>query len=161
MSKEIKKKDQLTTIEVNGVKFAVDLTKAKQINEFRLGDPIKVMLKKYGDTFEVYPGIITGFDMFQTTPGINIAYVDKGYSPSIEFRTITEMSTEIQIAPMMNIDDVTLEREMVITALNRNIEQRQVELETAIQKKKYFEKHFGLMFSKFINDNSPEEEGDE
>ena len=45
-------------IEINGIKLEVDLTTAKRIDEFKVGDNVKVLRKSYNDTFEVLAGVI-------------------------------------------------------------------------------------------------------
>lgn len=48
-------------IEINGVKLEVDLRKATVIDNYKVGDQVKVLSKEYQDTYKVSCGIITDF----------------------------------------------------------------------------------------------------
>lgn len=152
MSKDIIKKE-LTTIEINGMKFAVDLSTAKQVYEYKVGDSVKVLTKKWNDNFEVHPGVITGFDIFNDKPGINVAYIDGN---NLVFKTVVGDSKDLQLAPMMNAADVQLERSMVVQELEDNIRRCERELQVARNKLIYFEKHFDKMFSGIVKDDNDE-----
>ena len=42
-------KNRFQTVEINGTKFEVDLSKATKVEEFKIGDKVKVLEKTYGD----------------------------------------------------------------------------------------------------------------
>lgn len=48
--------DQKRIIEVNGVKLEVDLRNARRVDEFRVGSPVKVLVKNYS-TYESHFGM--------------------------------------------------------------------------------------------------------
>lgn len=50
-----------TIIEVNGVKLEVDLRTARRIDEIRIGDRVKVLIKGYSD-YKVHAGTVIGFE---------------------------------------------------------------------------------------------------
>ena len=63
----------------------IDLRQAKVINNFKVGDTIKVLIKQYSE-YKSNVGMIVGFDEFQKLPTIVIAYLDIDYSAaSIKF----------------------------------------------------------------------------
>ena len=66
-------------IEINGVKMEIDLRNATVIDNFKVGDTIKVLVKGYND-YKSHVGMIVGFDEFQKLPTIVIAYLDIEYS---------------------------------------------------------------------------------
>ena len=59
--------ENIRTIEINGIKLEVDLRTAKRIDQFKVGDNVKV-LKKNGGNFQGVPvtdiagELILGFD---------------------------------------------------------------------------------------------------
>ena len=57
--------DNKRIIEINGIKLEVDLSTAKRIDEFRVGDNVKVLRKGYNDNFEVLAGVIVEFVNFK------------------------------------------------------------------------------------------------
>ncbi|MHC4294732.1 MAG: hypothetical protein ACYSTL_04025, partial [Planctomycetota bacterium] len=59
---ESAEQDQIRVVEINGVKLEVDLRHAKVIDQFRVGDRVKVLKKKYEKVYESHPGAIIGFD---------------------------------------------------------------------------------------------------
>ena len=52
-------------VEINGVKFEVDLSKATVVSEYQIGSKVNVLLEKdYNGKREVVPGVICGFNNF-------------------------------------------------------------------------------------------------
>ena len=45
-------------VEVNGIKLEVSLTTDKRIDEYKIGDNVKILMKRYSGAFDSYPGII-------------------------------------------------------------------------------------------------------
>ena len=68
--------DNKRVVEIGGVKLEVDLRHARVIENFKIGDTVKVLLKKYGDSYESHLGVIVGFDNFKERPTIVIAHVE-------------------------------------------------------------------------------------
>ena len=48
-------------IEINGVKLEVDMSTAKKIDEYRVGDNVKVLKKDYSGNYDVLAGVIVEF----------------------------------------------------------------------------------------------------
>lgn len=46
---------ETTIIEINGVKLEIDLRHAKRIDNLRVGDTVKVLRKRYDDSYESFP----------------------------------------------------------------------------------------------------------
>ena len=70
-------------IEINGIKLEVDMRHAKRVDQFRVGDKVKLMREEgYGDpkTHKVHPGVIVGFEPFKELPTIIVAYLEISYS---------------------------------------------------------------------------------
>ena len=65
-----------TIIEVGGVKLEVDMRYARRVDTLRVGDRVKCLVKKYGNTHETYPGVVVGFEPFPSLPSIVVAYLD-------------------------------------------------------------------------------------
>lgn len=60
--------NQKTIVEINGIKLEVDLRTAKRVEEYKVGDMVKVLKKEYGDSYKSYAGMIVGFDAFVALP---------------------------------------------------------------------------------------------
>lgn len=133
-------------IEVNGVKLEVDLSTAKVVENYKVGDPVKVLLKKYSD-YQSYPGVIVGFDPFQVLPSILIAYLEKDYSTAqMKFVTFNAQSKDVEICAM-NGREVPFIRENVLELMEREITSQEEKLSDLKSKKAYFLKQFGVYFS--------------
>ena len=144
--------DTKRIIEINGVKIEVDLREAKQINSYKIGDSIKVLIKKYGDDYQSCPGVIVGFDDFKDLPTIIISYLLVEYNGSqVKFAYLTEKTKDIQICPLYRTEDVMIDKTRTIEILDKEIATKALELEDAKSKKKYFLENF----KKFL-DISPE-----
>lgn len=121
-----------TIIEINGIKLEVDLRTAKRVEHHKVGDPIKVLVKSYGDSYKSHVGIIVGFDEFVKLPTITIMYVDLGYSNAeVKFLSLNAESKDIELAPMDTFDELTMKKTEAISHLLRNIEKKKLELQEA------------------------------
>ena len=138
--------ENMRIVEIKGVKIQVDLRQCKVIEEYKVGDQIKVLLKKYSDTYESYPGVIVGFDDFPTLPSINIAYLKSDYSGAeVEFLTFNSQTKDVQIAPLNTLDRYFSKTD-AIEKLDKKIEKLESEIAELKDKKKYFESTFHKYF---------------
>lgn len=128
--------NEKTIIEINGVKLEVDLRHAKRIDQFRVGDRVKVLKKEYADTFASYPGVIVGFDNFKNLPTIVVCYLKTGYDPKVCFGHINAEAKEIEICHTSDADKMA--KSFVVDTLDREIKKKQAELEDLEAKKAYF-----------------------
>jgi hypothetical protein len=132
-------------IEINGIKLEVDLSTARRIDEFKVGDNVKVLRKQYSDSYKVEPGVITEFVNFKERPTIVIAvFKDGGYNsePSIEFIYLTQDTTGVEIAACCE-HELKLNRETVAGQFQRQIEKKHKEADELQAKFDYFMEHFG------------------
>jgi hypothetical protein len=75
----------IRVIEINGIKMEIDLRTAKRIDNLKVGDRVKVLIKEY-TSYKVHPGTIIGFEPFEKLPTIIIAYMETTYSSaSVKF----------------------------------------------------------------------------
>lgn len=132
-------------IEVNGVKMEIDMRTVKVIDQFKVGDNIKVLVKDYQD-FKSYIGTIIGFDEFKTKPTIVIAYLKTSYSAAtIEFVYYNSASKDVEICAL-NKWDIPVSKSTVIQAFEKEIRSKQAEIDAVEQKKVLFEELFGKYF---------------
>lgn len=119
-------------VEINGVKLEVDLRTAKRIENYKVGDPVKVLTKHYGDNYKSNVGVIVGFDAFVALPTITIMYVEQEYNNAeIKFVALNSNTKDIEIAPMHELDELRLTEGDALRYLERNIEKISLELEIA------------------------------
>lgn len=134
-------------VEINGVKFEVDLDKARKVEQYRVGDRVKVLVQKYEKTYESYPGIIVGFEAFDRLPTIVVAYLHNDYSGAdlkvVHFNN--ESSEKLDIAPMLD-EEVWFNRNDALERFDREIAKKQFELDDLKARKAYFIRHFGEVF---------------
>ncbi len=136
-------------VEINGVKFEVDLSKAKLISEFQIGDKVNVLIKDYSE-YKVYPGIITGFNNFQSLPTITICYLSFNYSEaSLKFVHFNNETKDIQITPC-NISDVMFNKADVIAKMEREIIKKQEETKDLEMKLNFFQINFKKHFEEVL-----------
>lgn len=134
-----------TIIEVNGIKLEVDLRTATRIDQFKVGDKVKVLKKQYSDSWNSHLGVIAGFDAFKERPTIIVAYITTGYSGTLEFAYINKDSKDIEIAAAQDFD-ITYERADIVAQFDKQITQKQNEIKDIEQKKNYFIEKFGKHF---------------
>jgi len=150
----VKERAGFQIIEVNGVKMEVDLRQAKVVEQYRVGDNVKVLIKEY-QSYKSYPGVIIGFDTFEKLPTINIMYVKTNYSAAeLIVVNFNAKSEDVEIAPMHDYDK--LDRADIVGILNRDIEKKRAELHEMESKKAYFLQHFDKKLSSVILINDTE-----
>lgn len=133
-------------IEINGVKLEVDLSQARVVSNYRIGDSVKVLRKEYNNKFISHPGVIVGFDNFKNLPTIVVAYLKVSYSDAnIEFVYLNNDTEDVEICPATDTE-LPYDRSRVIGLFDRQIEEEKVKLEDLISKKSYFVESFGHYF---------------
>lgn len=138
-------------VEVNGIKIEVDLRTAKRIDTYKVGDPVKLLKKKYSDSYESYPGAVVGFDEFNTLPTIIVAYIENDYSgATMKFQYINNNTKETEIAPIQEFEKA-LNLKNIIDKFDSDITSKKAELEKKQKEKIWFlenwQKYFGKVFS--------------
>jgi len=134
-------------IEVAGVKLEVDLKEAKTIENYKVGDNVKVLVKKYDNDYRSYPGVIVGFDKFEKLPTIIIAYMESGYDPDLEFVYLNSQTKDVEITHTQP-EEILLKREDTINEFDKRIEAKENEIKDIKRKKNYFIKYFNQYFKK-------------
>jgi len=90
-------------VEIGGIKVELDLRTAKVIETYRVGDPVRLLLKpEYSTDYKICPGFLIGLYPFKDLSSICVAYVDGetwGSTPAIKFVYINSKSKH-EIAPM-------------------------------------------------------------
>ncbi len=142
---------ETTIIEINGVKLEVDLRNAKRVDNFRVGDAVKVLRKRYSDSYEVSPGVIIGFDNFQELPTMLIAIMENAYNSSASLTVIplNKASKDIEIV-LANEHDLSFDKEQVLERFDKEMLRKEEEISDIKKKKEYFLHHFKKYF---INKN--------
>ena len=110
--------EQKRIIEVNGVKMEIDLRNAKVVENYKVGDYVKVLIKEY-NSYKSYIGNIIGFDNFEKTPTIVIAYLKNEYSSStIDFVYYNSTSVDVELTTL-NEWDIPLEKSTILENFNK------------------------------------------
>jgi hypothetical protein len=133
-------------IEINGIKIEVDLTTAKRIDEFKVGDNVKILKNNGGTNFEVLPGVIVQFVNFKQLPTIQIAVFKQDYwGTKIEFLNFNEKTENFEMV-LCSEHELQLEKSFVIDRFNGEIEKKQNEADELKAKRDWFEKYFAKYF---------------
>jgi hypothetical protein len=133
-------------IEINGIKLEVDLSTAKRIDEFKVGDNVKVLKKTYNGSYDVLAGVITEFVNFKELPTMIIAVFRQDYSGvHLEFINFNSGTVDIEITPCCE-HELKLEKCRVIDKFNQEIDKKKADMDELINKRDYFEKHFTKYF---------------
>ena len=139
-------------IEIGGVKMEVDLRDARVIENYRVGDHIKVLKKEYSD-YKSYIGTIIGFDNFKDHPTIVIAFMKCDYSSAgIEFVYYNCETKDTEIAAL-NDWDIPITKSDMLTKFNKDITAKEEEVNTLKNKKLMFEKLFGKYFNDVVKED--------
>jgi len=138
-------KEEKRIVEINGIKIEVDLRTAKRIDEFKVGDNVKI-LKKDSSNYEVLAGVIIDFVNFKELPTIQVATFKSNYwGTQIDFLNINARTENIEMCAVSE-HELVLEKNRVVDKLNNEIEKKKSELDDIVTKKDYFLKHFSKYF---------------
>lgn len=130
-------------IEINGIRMEVDLRNARRVDSFRVGDPVKVLRKSYGTTYNTYPGIISGFDEFKNLPTITVAYMKDG---ALEFVGINAKTEDVEIV-QADRDTLHMEKADVLRLMDRQLAEAEMKVADLKQRREYFLARFGAYFA--------------
>lgn len=136
--------DNKRIIEINGVRLEVDMRSARRIDEFRVGDSVKVLDSRNGKN-EMKAGVITDFANFKELPTIIVAVYKGGdywTKPTIEFITYNSETEGIEIVGV-SAEEVIVSRETVVQKFDDEIAKKRDELNDLIIKRDTFVKYFG------------------
>lgn len=138
--------DFMRTIVINGMKVDVDMRTARKIDEFRVGDNVRILHtdKDYNGEVKqkVKNGVITDFANFQDLPTIVIAEIASDYTGvDIQFVYYNEKSEGLEIT-YMSEEEAKISEKGVIELFNHKIEEAQNTLDKIKYKKNFFIKHF-------------------
>ena len=126
-------------IEINGVKMEVDMRFAKRVEEIRVGSRVKVLRKKYSDSYEVLHGVVLGFEPFNELPTIIIAVAKIDYSgASIEFVYYNAKTEGLEMVVAIEDDLAALDKNDFLAHCDREIDKKRNEILELEQRKKFF-----------------------
>lgn len=131
-------------IEINGVKLEVDLRSARRIDEFKVGDSVKV-LDRRNDKNEMRSGVITDFANFKDLPTIMVAVYKAGSyweKPTIEFIPFNADTEGIEIVGV-SAEETIVSRDTIVQKFDDEIAKKRDELNDLIIKRDTFVKYFG------------------
>lgn len=141
---------QMTTIEVNGVKLEVDLRHAKRVDQLRIGDRVKCLVKSYGGSMETYPGVVIGFEPFPSLPSIQVAYLKTGYGDNmLNFQVFNEETKDFEIIADIDNNALEVDKGNILDKFERDIEKHRRDIEELEQKRDFFVAKFGAYFKDF------------
>lgn len=132
-------------VEINGVKLEIDTRTARKVDQYRVGDKVKVLVKEYSDNYKTHHGVIVAFDDFTALPTITVCYVKDNYgSTSLEFVYINAKSKDVELAPCT--DEILITKADVMTRMQAEIDKKQAEVQDLQRKMEFFVKRFGVWF---------------
>lgn len=136
-------------VEINGIKMEIDLRHATVVENYKIGDPVKVLIKDYTD-YKSYAGVIVGFDNFKERPTIIIAYLKSGYNEaSIHFAHLNKDMKDCEIVPMTE-KELPFSKQRVIEEMNSQICNAEEKVRELKNKKEYFLTHFQMYFKNAV-----------
>lgn len=131
-------------VEIGGVKLEVDMRSARRIDEFKVGDSVKV-LDQRNDKCDMRSGVITDFANFKDLPTIMVAVYKEGSyweKPTIEFIPFNAKTEGIEIVGV-SAEEIIVSRDTVVQKFDDEIAKKRDELNDLIIKRDTFVKYFG------------------
>lgn len=140
--------DALNQVVVGAVSLAVSREAQIRAEILKIGDPVRVMIKpEYSNDAKVHTGVIVGFEPFEESPAVIIAYIEESYSKA-EMKTLyyTKASKGVEVIAAAPGIGLATEREKVLEFFESERKKKLLELDTLAAQRDYFEKHFGRLF---------------
>ena len=138
---------QTTIIEINGVKLEVDLRKAKRVDNLKIGDRVKCLVKGYGSTMNTYAGVVVGFEPFPSLPSIIVAYLNLDYSSgTLKFKTFNAETKDFEVVADIDNNALEVDKINILSVFDRDADKKRQELAEIEDKRAYFISHFGRYF---------------
>lgn len=136
-------------VEIHGIKLEIDERTARTIDQYVVGDKVKVLVKGYGESYEVHPGVILGFSDFQSLPTIDIMYCnrDRWDSDVFKFVAFNAASKDIEIAPFNELECI-LDKQSIVQKMDSAIAAKERELIDFKIKREYFITRFARAFER-------------
>ena len=145
-----------TVIEISGVKLEVDLRTAIRIDQLRIGDRVKVLVKTYSD-YRIYPGTIVGFEPFEKLPTIIIAYLEVDYSgANVKFVHFNANTKDTEVVKAIDDDILEIDKPVALAGFDREIEKKRAELQDLEAKRAYFLANFQAYWPQFAPIEPPQ-----
>lgn len=131
-------------VEINGIKMEIDMESARRVDEFRVGDNVKVLKDKKN----ILDGVIVDFVNFKDLPTIKIAYFDNDYwsGNAIKFVNYNSQTEDIEIMPACQTD-IKIEKSRVVDKIQGEIDKKQAELDSLRAKLRWFYDYYGKYFA--------------
>ena len=144
-----------TVIEVNGVKLEVDLRTARRVDELRVGDRVKVLVKGYSE-YTVHAGTIIGFEPFKGLPTVIVAYLVKDYSKvEVKFLYFNAQTKEAEIVKAIDDDQLDIDKATVLQQFDREIQKGLDAVEDIRRKRAYFVDNFKAYWPELVKVEAP------
>lgn len=147
-------------IEVNGMLMEFD-EKLLLKQEIRVGDNVQVLKKDYS-SWNCFAGVVTQLLPFKDKPAMEIMYLENSYSSCEIKKLVIVQGTEEKDAPrVVKMDDKFLPftKDRCIDLLQKNVTQKEHELNDAKLKLEYFETYFHHYFDEIVKKDGNEENG--
>lgn len=141
--------EETVTVEIGGQKFDIEKTRLRMIHQFKVGDPVRVLVKSgWGNDikWESKPGTIVGYHDFQNKPCIVVAQWEDSYTTDVKVKLhyIVDGNKEVQLATIPEAELFASKRN-VVEQFDRAIKTKHDELEHLQQQKAYFLDQFGAI----------------
>lgn len=132
-------------VDIDGVKIEVDLRTAKRVDNFRVGDTVKV-LDKSSSSDKIRPGIIVDFAEFKELPTITIAvYIEPYYStdhPTVKFVYYNKDSAEDYDIVPCTVDELKVSRDGVCELFENEIAKKKKDYDDLVNQYEFFKERF-------------------
>lgn len=137
--------EEKRTVTINGIKFEVDMRTAVRVDQFQVGDNIKILDKTYSGA-TIKEGVIVDFLNFKELPTIQVAYFDNSYSGAeIKFLNINEETKDYEILPS-NPHEFGIEKNKVVEKMQLEIQNKLNAADEMKHKLDWFLKFYGKYF---------------
>lgn len=141
-------------LSVRGLTFEAPTADRAVARALKVGDRVKVLTKKYDDSYQSHPGVIVAIDAFQALPTIVVMYAEYSYgsAPELKFLNFNEKSKDVELMRMSEEEAIVGSREEALEQFQRAETDLLQKLEALRERREFFTRRFGVAFGTVARD---------
>jgi hypothetical protein len=143
-------------LNIKGLTFEAPTDDRTHPRALKVGDRVKLLQKKYDDTYDSRPGIIVAIDAYVSLPTIVVMYAEYSYgkAPELKFANFNEKTKgdAMELLRMTDEEAAICVKEDAMEQFNRAESDLRKQLEILLERREFFLRRFGVAFGVVARD---------
>lgn len=132
-------------IQIKGRTFEAE--EPDEPGELRVGSKVRVLKKKYDKSYDVFPGIVVGFDLFENLPSAVVMYAEVSYSGAeLKWLTFNDKTEDVELAAAQYEDKDLPTIEEAMQVFERQEAELVKKIDELREKRDFFRRKWGTAY---------------